>query len=97
MCPPALGREHRVQYLWHHLSLGVRLARDLGLPTSGDDCHPAATTYPLEAFAGADIGDVETDHAGDWADQLLSKPAAGWSEKSLSPPVLPEVRLDGYD
>jgi hypothetical protein len=69
----------------------------LGPPTRGDDCHPIATTSLLEAFAGADIGDVETDHAEDWTDQLLLKSAARWSGKSLSPPVLPEVRLDGYD
>jgi len=52
----------------------------LGPLTSGDDCHPIATTSLLEAFADADIGDVETDHAGDWTDQLLLKCAAKWSE-----------------
>jgi len=48
--------------------------------TSDDDCHPIATISLLEAFADADIGDVETDHAEDWTDQLLLKSAVKWSE-----------------
>jgi len=69
----------------------------LGLPTSRDDCHPIATASLLEAFAGVGIDDVKTDHDEDWTDQLLLIPAVKWNGKSLSPPVPPEVRLDGYD
>jgi len=69
----------------------------LGSPTNGDDCHPIATTSLLEAFADADIGDVETDRAEDWTGRLLLKPAVRWSGKSLSPPSPPGVQLDGYD
>jgi len=49
----------------------------LGSPTSGDDCHPIATASLPEAFAGADIGDVGTDHAEDWTGRLLLKAAVG--------------------
>jgi len=68
-----------------------------GSPTNGEDCHPIVTASLLEAFAGADTGDVETDHAEDWTVQLLLKSAVKWIGKSLSPPAPPEVRLDGYD
>ena len=54
----------------------------LGLPTSGDDCHQVAAASPLVAFAVVDIGDVETDPAGDLADQPQLKPVVVWNGKS---------------
>jgi hypothetical protein len=51
-------------------------------PTKHDDCHPIAAASLLEAFAGADIGDVETDPAGGWTDRLALTAAVGWSGKA---------------
>jgi hypothetical protein len=55
--------------------LEAKWAVALGSPARSEDYHPIAAASPLEAFAGVDIDDVETDHVEDWTARLPSKPA----------------------